>query len=54
MDENELHENYQYFCDIIDALEKKQINEAKILSENHVLRHSRKRRNVKIKKEEEL
>jgi DNA-binding FadR family transcriptional regulator len=50
MDENELDENYQYFCDIIDALEKKQINEAKILSENHVLRHSRKRRNVNIKK----
>ena len=50
MDKNELRENYHYFCDVIDAIERKHISEARILSQNHVLRHSRRRRDIKIKK----
>lgn len=43
-DDAELQNNCQYFDDVIEAIESNKIQEAKVLSQIHVLRHSRKRR----------
>ena len=36
---NEFMDSYQYFCDLIAAIDQKQVTEAKILAQNHVLKH---------------
>lgn len=36
---NELMDSYRYFCDLIAAIDQKQVTEAKILAQNHVLKH---------------
>ena len=36
---DELMDSYHYFCNIISAIDEKQVAEAKILAQNHVLKH---------------
>ena len=46
MTNDEIKENISFFYEMIDALEQRQVNEAKIIAQNHVMKYSRK----KIKK----
>lgn len=36
---DELMDSYHYFCNLIAAIDQKQVAEAKILAQNHVLKH---------------
>jgi len=40
---DELMDSYHYFCNLISAIDEKQVAEAKILAQNHVLKHIQRR-----------
>jgi len=43
---DELMDSYHYFCRLIAAIDEKQVAEAKILAQNHVLKHIQRRAEV--------